>query len=79
MQGVQPWLPQIETMTLHYIARQLIVEDGTSVSEQDCLAKAGTIVVLAEPGAGKTDLLDSFGCAPCSIRRRGWQGWSFWR
>ena len=50
-------------MISHYIARQLIAKDGTPVSEQACLAKPGTIVVLAEPGAGKTELLDSFGRA----------------
>jgi len=57
-------------MTPHYIARRLIAEGGTTLSEHDCLAKAGTIVVLAEPGAGKTDLLDSFGRALGVARER---------
>ncbi len=43
-----------------YLPRRLAVGDNT-LSERECLAKRGVIVVLAEPGAGKSDLLSSFG------------------
>lgn len=46
-------------MSSHYIARRLLAGD-TYISEEECLSGGGVIVVLAEPGAGKTDLLTSF-------------------
>lgn len=57
-------------MIPHYVPRQLTGDDGNPTSESDCLAKGGTIVVLAEPGAGKTELLDSFGRALGVTRQR---------
>tara|TARA_R110002110_G_scaffold198480_1_gene408807 strand:+ start:148 stop:4224 length:4077 start_codon:yes stop_codon:yes gene_type:complete len=42
-----------------YISRRLIFEDRV-ISEAELLAQSDLIVVLAEPGAGKTELLKSF-------------------
>ncbi|AZF48092.1 MULTISPECIES: hypothetical protein [unclassified Pseudomonas] len=46
-------------MENYYIERRLYVDED-SVSEADCLSRGGVIIVLAEPGAGKTELLKSF-------------------
>lgn len=46
-------------MENYYIERRLYVDED-SVSEADCLSRGGVIIVLAEPGAGKTELLNSF-------------------
>ncbi|MCP3463515.1 hypothetical protein [Bradyrhizobium sp. CCGUVB23] len=45
-------------MTPDYIPRNLYLED-TVISEVDLLAQHRVVVVLAEPGAGKTELLQS--------------------
>jgi hypothetical protein len=47
-------------MENYYIERRLFVGEDP-ISESDCLSEGGVIVVLAEPGAGKTELLNSFG------------------
>lgn len=46
-------------MENYYIERRLFVGEDP-ISESDCLSEGGIIVVLAEPGAGKTELLNSF-------------------
>ena len=46
-------------MENYYIERRLFIGEDF-VSEADCLSEGGIIVVLAEPGAGKTELLKSF-------------------
>ena len=46
-------------MSPHYISRRLFAGDKP-VSEDECLSLGSIVVVLAEPGAGKTELLSSF-------------------
>jgi hypothetical protein len=46
-------------MDKDHIPRILLVGEST-ISEAECLGERGVIVVLAEPGAGKTELLNSF-------------------
>ena len=54
------WLILAENLDLNsfYIPRTLRVEDRT-MPEAELLAGPGVAIILAEPGAGKTDLLDS--------------------
>lgn len=52
-------LRKISGMENYYIERRLFIGKD-SVSEHDCLSEGGIIIVLAEPGAGKTELLNSF-------------------
>jgi hypothetical protein len=47
-------------MTVSYIQRTLIRE-GKLIPESECFLSKGIFIVLAEPGAGKSDLLDSVG------------------
>lgn len=46
-------------MLTNYIERRLFGEEQP-LSERECLDRGGVIVVLAEPGAGKSELLTSF-------------------
>lgn len=46
-------------MLSNYIERRLFC-DEQPLSERECLDRRGVIIVLAEPGAGKSDLLTSF-------------------
>lgn len=46
-------------MLSNYIERRLLC-DEQPLSERECLNRGGVIVVLAEPGAGKSELLTSF-------------------
>ncbi|GAA5662183.1 MULTISPECIES: hypothetical protein [Brucella] len=55
-----------------YISRRLRVGDRT-ITENELVQSGGAVVVLAEPGAGKTELLGSLagqlGVAPCRATR----------
>lgn len=48
-----------EAETTFYVERHLLV-DNRLLSEQEILAGANHVVVLAEPGAGKSSLMESF-------------------
>jgi hypothetical protein len=51
-------VPRIAGMTDSYIQRTLVANEKL-VSEIDCFVSKGIYIVLAEPGAGKSDLLES--------------------
>lgn len=53
----------------NYIQRRLFSE-GKPLTERECLNRGGAIIVLAEPGAGKTELLESFSTQLGTTRQR---------